>query len=372
MKSLLLWTLLLMTSLLPEAWSQGVARFYTGTFTSEGAEGISLCTLDTLTGDMEVVQVFKGIDNPNFLKISPDRRFLYAVTRGPRGVDPDGGSVSAFQIMDNGELRFLNKMSAHGDDPCYAEVSSDGRWLVVANYGGGSVVLFPLEEDGSLAPATSVVRHEGSGAHAVRQTRPYAHSIRFSPFDGLLYAADLGADRLFAYTLRPGPGTLEPKPGAQALLPPGAGPRHFDFAPEGRFCYVVNEISSTVSVFEFVNGAMSLLQDISTLPGEFRGTSFCADIHLSSCGKWLYASNRGHNSLAVFSRDAVTGRLTPVTHVSVEGNWPRNFALAPGGRYLLVANQRSHQISLFRLENGIPLFTGKELKTPAPVCVEFL
>lgn len=346
--------------------------FYVGTFTSEGAEGISLCSLDTVTGNLEEVRLFKGIDNPNFVRLSPDRKYLYATTRGPLAADPDGGSVTAFRVRDNGELQFINKRSSHGDDPCYADVSADGRWVAVANYGGGSVALYPVADDGSLEPASSVVRHEGSGPLKRRQSRPYAHSIRFMGGSDQLMAADLGADKLFAYSLDPSSGKLISRPGASTSLPPGSGPRHFDFTPDGQFIYVVNELSSTITVFENKEGSLVQLQDVTTLPGGYSGVSYCADIHLSPCRKFLYASNRGHNSVVVFSRDAASGMISPVTHVAVEGNWPRNFAMAPGGRFMLVANQRSHNITLFRMEGGLPVFTGKSLETKAPVCIEFL
>lgn len=353
------------------AQADRTVMFYLGTFTSEGAEGLSLCTLDTVTGEMATVRVFKGIDNPGFLTISPDRQFMYVATRGPKATDPDGGAVSAFRIMEDGGLQFLNKQTSAGEDPCFVEVSRDGKWVAAANYSGGSVVLYPVGEDGELRPAASVVRHEGSGPRKNRQARPYAHSIRFTPFGETVYAADLGADRLFAYRLQLPEGKLVATPDASALLPAGSGPRHFDFTPDGRFCYVANELSSTVTVFAFRQGRMHQIQDISALPAGYEGVSYCADIHLSPCGRFLYVTNRGHNSVAVFSRDGDTGEISPLAYVPVEGNWPRHMALAPGGRFLLVANQRSHNITLFRLENGLPVFTGKELKTPAPVCIVF-
>ncbi len=175
-------------------------KFYVGCFTSEGAEGISLCTFDPQTGDVELLKVFKGVDNPNFLRQSPDGKMLYVATRGSRAVDPDGGSIAAYRIADNQDLIFLGKQSSHGDDPCYVDVSADGRWVATANYGGGSVALFPVNSDGLLSPASSVIVHQGSGSHATRQKQPYAHSIRFSDQSDLVWAADLGADKLFAYS----------------------------------------------------------------------------------------------------------------------------------------------------------------------------
>jgi 6-phosphogluconolactonase len=344
--------------------------FYTGTFTSEGAEGIYLCSFDQASGDISQVQVFKAVDNPNYLNTSPDGKYLYVVSRSPKPIDPDGGSVLAYRIKPDRMLEFLNIQSSHGDDPCYVEVSADGKFVAVANYGGGSVALFPVKDDGSLEPASSVIRHEGSGPNKARQQKAYAHSIRFSKVNDLLYAADLGTDKLFIYSLDRTSKKLIPASQPFVMLPPGSGPRHFDFTGDMKYFYVANELLSTVTVFQNMDGQMSEIQTISALPSDFAGVSYCADIHLSPDGKYVYASNRGHQSIVVFRRED-DGKLTYLKNVSTEGNWPRNFALDPSGIYMLVANQRSHNITVFRMENGIPVFTGKELKIPAPVCIEF-
>lgn len=346
-------------------------RVYVGAFTSEGAEGISLCTFNPETGDLALNRVFKGIDNPNFLRKSPDGNTLYVVSRGPRSVEPSGGTVSAYRIGGNGDLSFLNKQSTLGEDPCYVDISGDGKQVVVANYGGGSVALFPVADDGALLPASSVVKHQGSGLHKARQSRPFAHSIRFAADDKLIYAADLGADKLFVYTIKASQGKLVPSSQPYVSLPPGSGPRHFEFSADGKFCYVVNELASTVTVMRSQEGVMTEIQTLSALPEGYSEVSYCADIHLSSDGKYVYASNRGHNSIAVFLREE-SGKLVLQKTVSTEGNWPRNFGIDPSGKYMLVANQRSHNIAIFRMEQGVPVFTGKELATPAPVCIEFL
>lgn len=344
--------------------------FYVGTFTSEGAEGIYLCSFNSQDGELKLLNVFKGIDNPGYLQKSPDGKFLYVAGRSPAMVDSSGGQVIAFQIENSGNLVFLNKQSSHGADPCYVDVSPDGKKVVVANYGGGSVAMFNVNQDGSLQPASCVIRHTGSGPDPVRQKKPYAHSIRFIPQNNLIYATDLGTDRLFIYSEDPVSGRMIPYHQPYAKLPPGSGPRHFDFSQDGRFCYVVNELISSVTVFENSGGALTEIQTIPALPEGFSGTSYCADIHISQDGKWVYASNRGHNSVVVFKRFN-DGKLEIVKHVGVEGNWPRNFTLDPTGNYMLVANQRSNNITVFRMENGIPVFTGKSLPLPAPVCIEF-
>jgi 6-phosphogluconolactonase len=347
-----------------------IKDLYVGTFTSEGAEGIYICSFNTGNGELTEKEILKGIDNPNFLKKSADGRFLYVVSSSPQTINPEGGNLSAYRIRDNGSLAFINKQSSHGDDPCYVDVSTDNKYAVVANYGGGSVVLFPVSNDGSLQPASSVIQHAGSGPNKERQSKAFAHSIRFSTQDDLLYAADLGTDKLYAYKIDRSGNRLIPADPPYAILPPGSGPRHFDFSDDGKYCFVANELNSSVTVFQNKEGRMSEIQTISTLPSDFKGISYCADIHISRDGKLVYVSNRGHNSIVVFNREA-DGKLSPVKFVPTEGNWPRNFVLDPSGRYMLVANQRSNNITIFRLDSEIPVFTGKEVKIPAPVCLEF-
>lgn len=371
MKKFIATCLLLFTILVVWAQQGDLYDLYIGTFTTEGAEGIYHCQFNAVEGELSLKQVFKGIDSPNFLKVSADGKYLYAATRAPGKVDPSGGAVTSFVIKGDRSLEFLSKQSSHGDDPCYIDISKDGKWVVTSNYGGGSVALFPVNSDGSLFPASSVIRHEGSGPNPARQTKTYAHSIRFSEHNEIIYAADLGADKLFAYTLNKVKSSLVPANPPFAQLPPGSGPRHFEFSKGGQYCYVVNELSSTVTVFTNEKSVLREVQTISTLPAGFTGTSFCADIHLSPDGKYLYASNRGHNSIAVF-RVMAGGKVEMAATVPVEGNWPRNFTLDPTGNYMLVANQRSHNITLFRIKNGIPEFTGKSLEIPAPVCIAFM
>lgn len=347
-----------------------IQEFYVGTFTSEGAEGIYLCTFDPGSGDIALKEVFKGLENPNFLRVSDDGRFLYVASRPKQTPDGKGGLVSAFRIGTDGGLTPINAQSTGGDDPCYVDVSPDGAWAATANYGGGSISLFPVEKDGSLRPASSVVPHRGSGPNQSRQSAPHPHSMKFLRRDGMIYAADLGTDRVEAYRIEGSGGRLIPAPTASMTLPPGSGPRHFDFSAEGTYCYVVNELSSTVAVFEKQGGRFVQRQVLSALPEDFSGDSYCADIHLSPDGDMVYASNRGHNSIAIFRRGK-DGRLAKPTHVSTRGDWPRNFTLDPSGKYMLVANQRSHNIAVFKLEDGLPAFADKELKLPAPVCLAF-
>lgn len=344
--------------------------FYVGTFTSEGAEGIYRLHFDPVSGKITSGQVFKGVDNPNFLKKSPDGKYLYVVTRPRPEVDPLGGSVASYRINRQGGIEFINKQSSHGNGPCYVDVSADGKWVAVANYGGGSVAVYPVGEGGALMPATGIVKHKGSGPDKARQNEPHAHSIVFSRDGNILYAADLGTDQLLIYRLDKGTGMLSPADQPHVMMPPGSGPRHFAFTSDERWAYVANELLSTVSVLERRNGRLEVVQTISSLPGGFTGTSYCADIHLSGDEQFVYVSNRGHQSVAVFKR-ATDGRLNLLETVQVQGDWPRNFAIDPSGKYLLVANQRSHNITVFRLRNGIPEYTGEQYTVPAPVCIGF-
>jgi 6-phosphogluconolactonase len=340
--------------------------FYVGTYTSEEGKGIYLCNFDDSSGEISLLETFTGIGNPTFLKISPDKKFLYAVTEEREGY------VSVFQIDKNSKLKFINKQTSNGAGPCHVNVSPDGKFVAVANYGGGTTALYPVAKDGSLLPATSVIINEGSSIDKSRQTKPYAHSIKFSPFGNQVFGADLGTDQLNIYYLE---GNKLIQKGQKCVkLEPGAGPRHFDFHPDGETIFVISELNSTVTTLKLVNQNWEKQQVISTLPTDFKGESYCADIHVSADGKFLYGSNRGHNSIAVFEINSVTKQLKSIGFVSVEGDWPRNFALSPDGNYLLAANQKSGNITVFKInkETGMPEFIGKEIKIPAPVCIEFL
>ncbi len=347
-------------------------QFYVGTFTSEGGKGIYLCEFDAEKGEILLKETFIGIDNPSFLKVSPNKRYLYAVNRATKEIEPSGGFVSAYEIGKNGTIKFLNKQLSHGADPCHVDVSPDGKFVAIANYGGGNTAMYPVAENGSLLPTSSIIKNEGSSVNQARQTKPYAHSIKFSLFNNQVFSADLGTDQLNIYTLEGD--KLVQKGQKFAKLEPGAGPRHFDFHPDGVTIFVINELNSTITTFTKSADNLEKIQTISTLPSDFKGVSYCADIHVSGDGKYLYGSNRGHNSIAVFEINNETKQLKSVGFVQVEGNWPRNFTLSPDGKFLLVANQKSGNITVFKVnkESGMPEFTGNEIQIPAPVCIEFL
>jgi len=352
--------------------AQQPEKLYVGTFTGGESEGIYLCNFDAETGKLKPGMTFKGIDNPNFLKISPDKKYLYAATRPPAIIEKSGGYINAYKINQKGELQFLNKQVSHGSDPCHVDISADGKFVAIATYGGGSVSLFPVNSDGKLLPASSTINFTGSGPNKNRQNEPHAHSIKFSPAGNQVFSADLGTDQLNIFRLEHQ--KLVPANQKFVKTDPGAGPRHFDFHPNGNIIYVINELNSTITVFQNENDAWKKVQSVSTIPPGFSEDNYCADIHVSSNGKFLYGSNRGHNSISVFKIDAESKKLELITIVPSEGKWPRNFTLTKNGKYMLVANQNSNNIAVFRInhETGIPVFTGNELKIPAPVCLEFL
>jgi len=302
----------------------------------------------------------------------PNRRVLYAVN------ELDHGAVSAFTIdRATGALTRLNEQPSEGAAPCYVSVDRSGRVVLVANYAGGSIALLPIEPNGALAPATSVVQHTGKGPNAERQEAPHAHCILPDSSNRFVLEADLGLDRVFVYHLDLEGRSLRHIEEGDAVMRPGAGPRHLAFHPTLPLVFVANELDSTVATLRFdsARGALSPLGTLSTLPAGWTGTNYPADIHIASSGRTLYVSNRGHNSIAVFSVAKSTGALALDQVVSTEGDWPRNFSLDPTGRWLLVANQRSDSVVVFGCdpENGrlTPTRPPQRLALPSPVCLRF-
>ncbi len=347
-------------------------KLYVGTFTSEGADGIYLCDFNSETGEISLSKTFGGIENPSFLKISPDRKKLYAVTRPKKEPGKPEGYVNAYAILHDGALEFINNQPSNGSDPCYVDVSADGKFIAVANYGSGSTSLYRTNEDGSLKPANSVIVNTGSGPNLSRQKSPHAHSIRFSPDGKQLFSADLGTDKLDIFNLKWG----KHKPARQQYVsvPVGSGPRHFDYHPDAAVIYVANELISTVNVLQKKGKNFEIIQTVNTTPEDFTGTNYGAEIRVSNNGRYVYVSNRGHNSISVFAVDPVSKKLQLLTTVSSGGEWPRHFTFSPDGKFLLTANQHTGNIVVYKInaETSTPEFTGFELKLPVPVCLEFL
>ena len=348
---------------------------YVGTYTSGKSEGIYVYRMDHATGALTRFSSVKSV-NPSFLTIDRSKRYLYAVNEVGEYAGKPGGAVSAFAIDPaTGNLRLLNEQATQGADPCHLSLDSRKRALLVANYTGGSVTVLPVRTDGTLGMAIDVKQHEGSSVKE-QQKGPHAHCVILDRVERHALVADLGIDKVMIYGFDRATGNLLPAKQPFAELTRGAGPRHLTLHPGGKYLYVINELDSTLSAFTYneLNGTLSLIETVSTLPSDFTGTSYCADVHVSGSGKFLYGSNRGHDSIVVFEIDVRTGKLKLVEHVSTEGKWPRNFTLDPTGGFLLVANQRTDNVVVFSIDRatGRLKATGNIEEIPAPVCLKFL
>ncbi len=356
---------------------KGEYLVYIGTYTGQKSKGIYAYRFDRARGQLTSLGLVAETASPSFLAVHPNRRFLYAANEISNYQGRNSGAVSAF-AMDRrtGKLRFLNEVSSRGADPCYVTLDKTGKYVLVANYSGGSVAVFPALEDGRLGEASAFVQHAGSSVNPQRQEGPHAHSINLSPDNRFAIAADLGLDQLLVYRFDPTKGSLAANSPAFARVQPGAGPRHFVFHPTGRFAYVINEMQSSVSAFSYDSaaGVLRELQTLSTLPKDFAGDNTTAEVQVDSTGKFLYGSNRGHDSVAVFAIEAGKGTLTPVEYVPTQGKTPRNFGIDPTGSYLIAANQDSDNIVVFRInpKTGRLTPTGQVLEVPSPVCVKFV
>ena len=358
------------------AWSNHAQRLYVGTYTNTAAksEGIYSYLMDPDTGALSRAGSFKS-DNPSFLTIDASRRFLYAVNEIGDFLGKPSGGVSAYAIDKLGNLRLLNEQATQGADPCYLTIDEKKRTLLVANYTGGNVSVLPVRSDGTLGMVSEVQQHEGSGPKE-QQKGPHAHCIILDRSQRHALSADLGIDKVLIYNFDRGTGKLTPGKQPFAELQPGAGPRHLAFHPSGKYLYVISELDSSMAAFKYneQDATLTHIDTVSALPSDFSGASYCADVHVSTSGKFLYGSNRGHNSIVVFEIDSGSGKLKLVEHVSTQGDWPRNFTLDPSGKFLLVANQRSDNVVSFSIDaqTGRLKPTGHIESIPAPVCLKFL
>ncbi len=349
---------------------------YIGTYTVRKSKGVYAYRFDARTGQLASLGLAAETISPSFLAVDPRRRFLYAVNEVSNYEGKNGG-VSAFAIDHQAaKLTWLNEVSSRGADPCYVSLDKTGKHVLVANYTGGSVAVFPVLEDGRLGDASAFVQHRGSSVNRERQEGPHAHSIEMSPDNRFAIAADLGLDELLVYRFGPANGTLAANNPPFARVSPGSGPRHFAFHPSGRFIYAVSEMGSMVTAFSYdaKGGVLHDLQTVSTLPTGFAGNNDDAEIEVHPSGRFVYASNRGHDSIAVFAIDGGKGTLTRVDDVPTRGKTPRNFAIDPTGSYLFAANQDSDNIVIFRIDprTGRLTPTGQVLEVPTPVCVKFV
>ena len=347
---------------------------YFGTYTGPKSKGIYRSLLDLASGKLSVPTLAAEIEQPSFLALHPNKRFLYAVNEtgeGRRGT----GQVTAFAIGADGKLTQLNQQPSRGSAPCHLVVDRTGKTLLLANYGGGSVAAFPIGPDGRLGESSAFVQHSGSSTNPQRQKAPHAHSINLDAANRFAVAADLGLDKVLVYRFDAAKGTLAPNEPPSTSVKAGSGPRHFAFHPNGRNAYVINEMASTVTAFQYdaAQGVLKEVQTLSTLPKSYTGDTSTAEVQVHPSGKFLYGSNRGHDSIAVFAIEA-NGTLRYVENTSTGGKTPRNFGISPDGKYLLAANQQTNNVVVFRIDpkSGHLSSTGNTLEVPSPVCVKFL
>jgi 6-phosphogluconolactonase len=345
---------------------------YVGTYTRHGrSEGIYIFRLDMATGALTHVSTVGGVPDPSWLAFGPDAKTLYAVNE----IAEEGG-VSAFAVDSaGGQLRFLNRVASHGAHPAHLSVDSTGRWVLMANYTGGTIATLPIQPDGALGEAADVVRHAGSGPNQGRQEGPHPHMIVTDPNGRFVLVPDLGLDAVLAYRLDGASGRLVAQPDAGGRVKPGAGPRHLAFGASGRHMYVINELDSTLAVFAYdaESGHMRPVQTVSTLPDDYSGESTTAAVVVAPSGRFVYGSNRGHDSVAAFAVDQGSGQLTLLGHTPTGGRTPRDVNLDPTGTFLLAANQNSDSITTFRVDarTGALEPTGHVAQAPSPVRVLF-
>ena len=346
----------------------------TGTYTSGKSEGIYVYKFNSSNGTATAISQVK-ISNPSFLAVSPDEQFVFAVQENA-AAKGKGGEITAFSFnKKNGTLTYINEQPSGGDHPCYITVDKTGRWVVAGNYSSGSLTVFPVQANGSLGKATTIIQHEGSGPNITRQRSPHVHCTLFSHDNRFLFVPDLGIDKIMIYKFDEVKGTLVPSKQPFAKSSAGAGPRHFCFHPMGKYAYLMEELSGTVVSFNYKNGKLKPIQRISSMPVTDTGFAGSADIHVSPDGKFLYASNRANsNTIAIFKINQNNGRLESAGHQSTLGKTPRNFNFDPSGKFLLVANQNSDEIVVFRIDKttGLLTDTGQRIEVGNPVCIKWI
>ena len=349
-----------------------------GTYTRTTSDGIYVCEFDGQTGELDPVSSSAGAENPSFLALHPNGRTLYVTSEIEDFNGERQGALYAYDVdADTGRLSPINVVGSGGAGPCHVSVDATGRYLLAANYHGGSVCVAPINDDGSLEPLSCFIQHEGSSVNPSRQEQAHAHSINLDAQNRFAYVPDLGQDKVVIYRLDLQRGELVANEPAYVGAEPGAGPRHFDFHPNGTQAYVINELGCTITGYDYdsESGGLTPFQTVGTLPAAgFARHNTTADIHVHPSGRFAYGSNRGHDSIAIFSVDEDTGRLTEAGHESTQGWTPRNFAIDPSGEFLLAANQDSDTIVSFSIdaESGALTSTGAVTEIPMPVCLRFL
>ncbi len=352
----------------------GKFRVFVGTYTRGDSKGIYTYVLDTAAGTLRPEGLAGETPNPSFLALHPSGNFLYACGE----LEKSDGSLTAFKIDSaTGKLERLNNVSAGGTSTCHANVSRNGQFVVLANYGSGSCAAFALGADGKIGERTAYHQHSGSSMDSKgRQGGPHAHSVNFDKLNKHVIVADLGLDQVKVYNFNSATGAMVPNEPPFTKVAPGSGPRHFTFHPSGKFAYVINEMNCTVTAFQWdaKKGTLKEIETATTLPEPWKRGYSTAEVVAHPNGRFLYGSNRGHNSLAVFQINAATGKLKSVENKPTEGKTPRNFAIDPTGHYLIAANQDSNSLVLFRINqmSGVLDQLGAPIAAPSPVCVRYL
>ncbi|REE83656.1 6-phosphogluconolactonase [Lutibacter oceani] len=345
-------TLLLSISFV--TYSQNIS-LYVGTYTGADSEGIYKYDFNTKTGELSNKKLVAKAENPSFITFSSDKKHLYSVSE-----NGENSNINAFSVGKNGMLNFINQASSNGANPCHVQLNKNNTKAVISNYTGGTISIYNIEKNGSVNEAFQVLDHN------TETKKSHAHSAKF--FKNNLFIADLGRDFLAQYDKNDSKYSLK----ENFKMKEGAGPRHFEISKKGKFIYVINELNSTVSVLKKDKESYTNIQNISTLSDDFNNESFCADIHLSKNERFLYGSNRGENSIVVFKRDKKNGTLQKIQNIPVHGNWPRNFTIAPDGKFLLVANQKSKNISVYKVNKSSGKLTFlHSIEAPTPVCLLF-
>lgn len=352
-------------------------RLFVGTYTEpehSTSKGAYVYRMDPFTGELSSEAVIKDLVDPSYLAVHPQTGYLYVVHEKGTFEGQAGGGVIALSVHhESGQVRLLNKQPSGGEDPCYISIERTGRYALVANYSSGSVAMLPIRPDGTLEAPSDVVRHTGSSIHPERQDSPYAHCILPDPSNRFAMAVDLGIDKLKVYRMDLEAGQLHEY--SEVKVAEGSGPRHLVFHPSGHYAYLICELNSTVIAFRYEAeaGTLEELQSVRTLPVGYDGKNSCADLHVTPDGRFLYGSNRGHDSLACFEIDTASGQLTFRDHTPSGGSEPRGFAIDPDGKFLLAANQNSNNIVTFLIDpaRGQLSRTGAEVEVPMPVCIKF-
>ena len=365
--ALVLLTCLAQTTLSFGQKSRFTDILYTGTYSTRGSKGIYVLQFDRKQGKLTELQTVSGGSNPSFVAVNPNRKFVYSINENRNG------EVTSFQINPfNGFLTKINEQPSIGG-PAHVSVDPKGRFVYVSNYGGGTLSIYPLKKDGSLGVASGIIRHDGSGPNAQRQKEPHTHSAVPSLNGKFVYVSDLGIDKIMIYQVKDG--TLTPAESPYFKSTPGSGPRHFALHPSGKFAFSAEELTSTITSLRVdkSTGALTQMERVSMLPEGFTATSSAADIHVSPDGKFVYASNRGHDSLVIYAIDPATGKLTFVGHESTGGKVPRGFMMDSKGEYILAGNQNTDNIVVFKRDRSTGKLTRMgEQKVPAPVCIQQL